>query len=164
MYLVLRRLLFILQLDYLVGNFTERIIVNINDDEFKRWIKSHEGFSRKLYKDSVGKTTIGYGRNVEDNGISQQEADFMLNNDIERACNELKEYRWFLQAPDGVRCSLVNMCFNMGISRLLGFKNMIKALVEKNYTQAAIEALDSQWAKQVVQRAKDVAVMIREGK
>ena len=58
---------------------------------------------------------------------------------------------------------LISMCFNLGIHRLLGFSKMIKALLSKDYTTAAIEALDSKWAQQVGQRAKDVAVMIRQG-
>lgn len=58
----------------------------------------------------------------------------------------------------------MNMCFNLGISRLKGFKRMIVALEKKNYTVAAMEALDSKWSTQVGQRAKDIALMIREGK
>lgn len=133
------------------------------DEELKKWIKSHEGFNNMPYTDSVGKITIGWGRNIEDKGISKDEAELMLNNDIKAAYNDLKGFSWYVLAPAGVKKALVNMCFNMGISRLLGFKKMIRALIARDYTKAAIEALDSKWASQVGERAKDVAVMIREG-
>lgn len=111
----------------------------------------------------MGKVTIGYGRNIDDNGISQVEAEFMLDNDIARCLKELSPYPWYVNQPENIQNALLNMCFNMGISRLLGFRKMIMALVAKDYTKAAIEALDSKWATQVGQRAKDVALMIRQG-
>lgn len=133
-------------------------------DTLKDWIKKCEGFKSHPYLDTVGKVTIGYGRNIDDNGISEQEADVMLDNDIDRCRKELSPYSWYSEQPFGVQDALVNMCFNLGISRLLGFRKMIAALEAKNYTQAALEALDSKWANQVGKRAKDVAVMIRAGK
>lgn len=115
------------------------------------------------YTDTVGKLTIGWGRNLEENGISQEEADYLFDNDIAICEKELSKCKWYVDQPEGVQAALLNMCFNLGLPRLKGFKRMISALKEKNYTQAAIEALDSKWAKQVGQRAKDVAVMLREG-
>jgi lysozyme len=112
----------------------------------------------------VGKLTIGYGRNLDDRGISQEEADFLFNNDFINVLRELTEYSWYVNQPDSVQAALVNMCFNLGLPRLKGFKRMIAALEVKNYTLAAQEALNSKWATQVGQRAKDVAVMLREGK
>ena len=116
------------------------------------------------YTDTVGKLTIGYGRNLDDRGISQAEADFLFDNDFIIVLRELLECSWYVNQPDGVQAALVNMCFNLGLPRLKGFKRMIVALEAKNYTLAAKEALDSKWATQVGQRAKDVAVMLREGK
>ena len=132
-------------------------------ENVKEWIKHHEGLNLRLYKDTVNKTTIGYGRNIQDNGISQSEADFMFENDFNRCEHDLKSYSWYLVQPQNVKDALMNMCFNLGINRLLGFKKMILALIDKDYTKAAIEALDSKWAKQVGQRAKDIALMMRQG-
>lgn len=129
----------------------------------KDWIKHHEALQLRLYLDTVGKQTIGWGRNIEDNGISKEEADFMFDNDFSRCQRELASYPWYVNQPKNVQDALMNMCFNIGIGRLLGFKKMIMALVSKDYTKAAIEALDSKWAAQVGQRAKDVALMIRQG-
>jgi lysozyme len=127
------------------------------------WIKYHEGLKLKLHKDTVNKWTVGYGRNIEDNGISKEEADFMFDNDFARCERELSNYPWYTNQPKNVQDALMNMCFNLGIDRLLGFKRMIAALIGKDYTVASIEALDSKWAIQVGQRAKDVALMMRQG-
>lgn len=129
----------------------------------KEWIKAHEGFQSHPYLDTVGKVTLGYGRNIDDNGISVDEAEYLLGNDIQRCIEELSHYNWYVDQPIHVQNSLINMCFNLGINRLLGFKNMILALIEKDYTRAAIEALDSKWAHQVPRRARDIALMIRDG-
>lgn len=129
----------------------------------KSWIKQCEGFNDHPYLDTVGKVTIGWGRNLDDRGISVDEAELMLTNDINLCHEELLNYIWYQIQPEPVKWALINMCFNMGLSKLLSFKKMIAALCHKDYTTAAQEALNSKWALQVGQRAKDVAVMIREG-
>lgn len=134
----------------------------MRQDELKRWIKSYEDFSNKPYICTAGKLTIGFGRNIQDNGISDIEAEFMFNNDMKRTEQDLLDCTWYVRAPAPVKDALFNMCFNLGLTRLLGFKKMIKAIVEGDYTNAAIEALDSKWATQVGERAKDIALMIRE--
>jgi len=136
----------------------------INDPELRQWIKTDEGYKDSLYKDSVGKWTIGYGRNIEDNGILPDEGELMFTNDLKRAIKDVEGFTWYLNSPDGVKKALINMSFNMGLPRLLGFRKMIAALIVKDYTKASIEALDSVWSKQVGSRAKEIAVMIREGK
>ena len=132
-------------------------------EDIKKWIKNNEELVLHLYKDTVNKTTIGWGRNIEDNGISKEEAEFMFQNDFDRCIRDLSKYSWYLIQPKNIQYALLNMCFNLGIARLLGFKKMISALIDKDYTKAAIEALDSKWAKQVGDRSKQVALMIREG-
>lgn len=128
------------------------------------WIKRNEGLRLTMYKDSVDKWTIGYGRNIQDNGISQDEAELMFQNDLKRVIKELEQYSWYLNQPPGIKDALINMNFNVGINKLTGFKKMIRALIKKDYTEAARQALDSLWARQVGDRAKQVAVMISEGK
>lgn len=132
-------------------------------ENLKIWIKMHEGFNNEPYICTSGKLTIGYGRNLEDTGLSLDEAEYLLENDFKRTEKELLQYSWYLAAPSNVKDALFNMCFNLGLPRLLTFKKMIEALIYKNYTKAAKEALNSMWAKQVGQRAKDIALMIREG-
>lgn len=135
----------------------------IVDEALKQWIRNGEGYDNMPYIDTVGKLTIGYGRNLQDNGISKEEAEFMLSNDINRAVKELEQYSWYLTQPDKVKRALINMNFNLGITRFLTFKKMIAALINKDYTKAAMEALDSKWSHQIGNRAKDIATEIREG-
>jgi len=129
----------------------------------KDWLILHEGVRHTPYLCTSGKTSIGIGRNLDDNGLTLEEIHYLLDNDIKRCKRELEIYPWYILSPPGVRDALVNMCFNMGIKRLLGFKNMITALLARNYRKAAMEALDSKWAKQVGKRAHDVADVIRKG-
>jgi lysozyme len=128
------------------------------------WIKHHEGYRRYVYTDTIGVQTIGYGHNLETVGLTPEESEYLLNNRIIRCVEQLDRYIWFTHQPRGVKDALINMCYNLGITRLLGFKRMIAALAMNDYRTAALEALDSRWATQVGDRAKDVACMIREGK
>jgi lysozyme len=138
-----------------------RIIVQNN---LKEWIKKCEGFRSYPYLDTAGQLTIGWGRNLHANRLSQEEGDCLFNNDFARCERELSKCSWYVNQPEGVQAALMNMCFNLGIERLQEFNGMIIALEAKNYTLAAIEALNSKWALEVGQRAKDIAVMLREGK
>lgn len=124
----------------------------------------HEGLRLQPYLDTVGKWTIGVGRNLSDNGISESEALLMLRNDIATAERELMSQSWF-NALDAVRKDvMINMCFNIGLTRLLGFKNMIAALTVHDYDKAATEMLDSKWARQVGNRAIELSNIMRSGK
>lgn len=127
-------------------------------------LKSQEGFSHKPYQDTVGKITIGYGRNLEDVGISKDEADILLSNDIDLAHRELLRVMPSASSIDEARQNvLVNMIFNIGAPRFLGFKKMIAAVEARNYPLAAKEMLDSKWAKQVGKRANVLAEQMKTG-
>lgn len=128
-----------------------------------QWIKNDEGLKLHPYLDSLGICTIGYGRNLKSRGITQEEAQYLLLNDIKQCKINLSNFHWYVNQPPGVRNALVNMCFNLGLSRLLKFKNMIKALENKDYDKAANEALNSKWANQVKNRAARIANVIRDG-
>jgi lysozyme len=132
-------------------------------DDVKAWIKQCEGLNLNLYPDSLGITSIGWGRNIQGNGITIDEAQLMFDNDFNRSVQELEQYAWYQVQSTNVKKALINMNFNLGIHRLTQFTKMITALINRDYTQASIEALDSKWAKQVGKRAKDIAVMIRQG-
>jgi len=122
----------------------------------------HEGYRQFPYKDTVGKLTIGVGRNLDDVGISEDEAAYLLDNDITVARHELLfAFPAFSQMQPVRQDALINMVFNMGITRFKGFKNMIAALVEQNYQLAADEMLDSKWARQVGSRADELAYQMR---
>jgi len=120
-----------------------------------------EGLRLRPYIDTVGKWTIGVGRNLSDRGITAQEARILLEHDIE-ICEQELEFRLpWAPAMDPERWFvLVNMCFNLGITRLLGFKKALAAMQLEAWELAAKEMLDSKWASQVGDRAKRLAKQI----
>lgn len=122
-----------------------------------------EGFRSKPYKDTVGKLTIGYGRNLDDNGISKEEAEFLLKQDIKTARDELHNFYWYEKLTINRQRALINMMFNLGLPKFRKFKKMIAAFEKRDYPIAADEALDSKWAKQVGGRSERVADLIRYG-
>ena len=124
-----------------------------------------EGLRLKPYVDTVGKLTIGIGRNLDDRGITEDEAMMLLDNDIEIVRRELIAITsdlWYL-LPDDIHRALLNMAFNLGVPRLMKFKKMWTALKFVDYGKAADEALDSKWARQVGDRAERIATLIRNG-
>ncbi|WP_208855193.1 glycoside hydrolase family protein [Marinobacter algicola] len=135
----------------------------MNRQLLRTQLERHEGLRLKPYLDTVGKLTVGYGRNLEDVGISRDEADFMLDNDIdqvERQLNTVDEY----QGLDPIRQAvLANMAFNLGFRGLMGFKNMWAAIANQDWQSAAREMLSSKWAKQVGDRAVELAFIMRTG-
>lgn len=125
----------------------------------------HEGKRLKPYPDTAvpPKITIGIGRNLTDVGISDDEALSLLQHDIFRATNNLSKYPWFIRLGDVRQAAVIDMMFNIGPSRFAGFKLMIAALDSGDYKEAAAQLLDSTYAKQVGQRARDLAYMIERG-
>ena len=124
----------------------------------------HEGLRRLAYEDSVGVLTIGVGRNIEEVGLSDDEIYYLLKNDIRRCETELdNSFRWYKDLDQVRQEAMINLCFNLGITRLRKFKLALRAMEVKDYEDAADEFLDSLWATQVGQRAVEVTYMIRFG-
>ena len=126
-------------------------------------LKVHEGSRTHAYDCPEGYTTVGVGRNIDPNGglgLSEDEINYLLRNDIERCYRELDRFSWFMDLDQVRQEALVNMCFNLGFTRLMKFTNMMAAMAEGKYSLAASEALDSRWAKQVGNRSKDIAHML----
>lgn len=127
-------------------------------------LMSDEGLRLKPYKDTVGKLTIGVGRNLDDVGISQDEAMEMLANDIRRTYSAVTTaLPWFLKLNDARQNVLLNMAFNLGIQGLLGFKHTLDLIQTGHYSDAAEAMLQSKWAKQVGQRAVRLSDQMRKG-
>lgn len=134
-------------------------------------LKRHEGVKTHAYKDSLGILHIGVGRNISKGhkdepmglGLTLNEIDFMLQNDIIRTIKELAtEYPWFNDLEDGARRDgIINMHFNLGRVRFATFKKAIAHMKRGDYTGASAEFLNSKWAKQVKGRALEVTDMIK---
>ena len=127
-------------------------------------LKRHEGLKLKPYKCTADKLTIGVGRNLEDVGISEEEAEMLLQNDIQRATVQIQaEFPWTEQLDEVRFAALINFTFNVGIGTVGKFVNAMALLRDGSYDMAADEFLNSRWAKQVGQRAVDVTDQIRTG-
>jgi lysozyme len=126
-------------------------------------LKRHEGLRLKPYLCTADQLTIGYGRNIESMGISHKEAEVMLVSDIERCYDELEVFEWFVTLDTVRQEAMVDLLFNLGLPRFLGFKKMIKHLSNKEYSQAAAELLNSRYAIQVGDRANELAYMLERG-
>jgi lysozyme len=145
-------------------------------------IKGHEGLKLSVYPDTRGNMTIGYGFNLDSNdaaaicakfgldlagliygtvNLTQPQADeifeFQLNVVIGQA---MLLFSTFVVMPDGVQAAICDMIFNMGLTRFNGFIDTIADLKAVNYTQAAKDALDSDWAREVPTRAADDARLL----
>lgn len=135
----------------------------MNRTRLRNTLIRHEGLKLLPYKCTAGKLTLGVGRNIEDRGISKETAMQMLDEDIEICLNELMErLNYFETLPTEVQETLVNLCFNMGISRLMKFQLMLGAIQAGQYELAAKELLDSRYARQVGKRSEELADILRQ--
>ncbi len=123
----------------------------------------HEGYAAHPYKDTMGHITIGIGRNLDSRGVLPTEIDMMCDNDMQYFYNHLSEkFPWFLKLNDARQIALIDMCF-MGLKKFCTFVKMIDYLNKEDYDSAAIEILDSNYARQVGKRAIDLAAIIKLG-
>lgn len=128
-------------------------------------IIEHEGVRLKPYRDTKGVLTIGVGRNLDDCGISEDEAMFLLNNDLTTCETQLSRYDWYVGLDKVRQGVIIELVFNVGLPKALQFKNMIIAIINENWAGASNELLDSAWAKQVGStRSENMASRLLRGK
>lgn len=132
-------------------------------------LRLHEGERQYPYRDTVGKLTIGIGRNLDDKGLRRDEIEYLLANDIADARADLDRYLPWWRGLDPVRQRvLIDMVFNMGAGSpkgggLLSFVNTLSEIRRGNYGIAADMMLASKWSAQVGRRAVRLATMMRTG-
>lgn len=124
----------------------------------------HEGMRLKPYYCTADKLTIGVGRNLEDRGITEQEARMMLQNDIAEIVEWVKRFDWYPKLNNVRKKVIIDMVFNLGKGGFLSFQRTIGHLEGGDYTAAADEMLNSRWAEQVGQRAERLSKMMLTGK
>jgi len=154
-------------------------------DKLMEKLVAHEGLRLQVYKDTLGIDTIGIGRNLQDRGISKEELDeldipsidhvyeygiteadamFLAQNDVQIVEEELLRAHPCVEKLDAVRqLILIDMAFNLGVPRLCKFKKMWAAVHEEKFDVAAKEMLDSRWANQVKSRATKLANAMHNG-
>lgn len=131
-------------------------------------LREEEGEVLHAYKDSEGYLTIGVGRLIDQRkggGLSKEEAQYLLNNDVERFTKAtLKALPWVANLDEARQGVFIGMAFQMGINGVLDFKNMLAKCKAKDYSGAATEMTNSLWAKQTPWRAARLAEQMRTGK
>lgn len=124
--------------------------------------RENENLTLKPYHDTVDKLTVGYGRNLEDRGLTMAEAELLLANDVIEAHEELHTQLAFYKELSEIRQAvLMDLYHNMGLSGLLGFRNMLENLRNSQWDEAAEDLKDSRYWDQVGARAKRNYLMIR---
>lgn len=123
-------------------------------------IKRHEGKRNKVYYDTEGIMTIGYGYNLE-KGLSDAAVDFLFKESMQEVYSEALSFSWYANLSPVRRAVIENMLFNLGKSRFMGFKRTIQYLDNGQFDQAAEEMLNSKWSKQVGSRAITLSEMMK---
>lgn len=154
--------------------------MDVDENEIIQRLVMHEGCELMPYKCPAGYLTIGVGRNLDTNpltkeeikvcgdykhGITKNAAFYLLRNDIEKVKRECTKNIPFFNALDAERrYCLIDMCFNIGIKGLLGFKKMLSAMGVGEWNRASTECLNSNYAKQTGKRARRIANTIKTGR
>lgn len=124
--------------------------------KLRKSLIKHEGYEKHLYTDSLGNTTIGIGFNIGERGLSDAQIDTQYLSDVVYFYTQLSTFDWFQQLTPDRQIVLIDMAF-MGWKKFLTFDKMISAIEQANYEDAAEEMLNSEWAKQVGNRAEELA-------
>jgi lysozyme len=137
----------------------------VDRDKLRAQLVRHEGMKLRPYRDTVGKLTIGVGRNLDDVGISKDEAHYLLSGDIDHAVRGLlgRYPSWFPDLDPVRQAVLVNMAFNLGLAGLGSFTRMLDAVSHRQYGLAADHMVASKWAHQVGHRSGELAAQMKTG-
>ena len=136
----------------------------MNVDQLTKDLIIDEGKVKLLYTDSLGVPTIGVGRNLRDRGISDDEIAYLLKNDIAIVTADLdRNLPWWRLMTEARQQALANVCFQLGITKLLHFTNTLASMRSGDYGGAADGMLNSLWARQTPNRANRLAKIMRAG-
>ena len=125
-------------------------------------IKHHEGFRSRVYKCTEGYDTIGYGFAIKDLELDEDLAEEILLRKLEKLIKRVRnKFDWLDSVPHEVQGVIVEMSYQMGLSGVSKFKKALHAMLMFQWKLAATELLDSRWAKQTPNRAKELSDIIR---
>jgi lysozyme len=149
---------------YCVGDLRHPVLQKeeemIDLTKLRQQLRIHEGYETKPYTDSVGKLSIGVGRNLDDIGLSDDEIQLLLDNDINRAMKGAEKFSWWKDLDSVRQMVVLDMIFNLGLAGFCKFRKTISYIASSNYSAAAMEMLDSKWADQVKNRAVTLSRMM----
>ena len=125
-------------------------------------IKHHEGFVGHVYDDSLGIPTIGYGFAIKDLVLEEDLCDEILLRKLRiLGRSVMSKFPFFDSLPSDCKTVLMEMCYQLGVTGVSKFKKALKAMEDGDWEKAADEMLDSKWAKQTPNRAKEMSDIIR---
>ena len=126
-------------------------------------IKKHEGYVGVVYKDSLGIDTIGYGFAIKDLELDADVCDIILERKIKDLKDRIKiKFDWYKYMPQEIKDVVVEMCYQLGVTGFSKFRKTIAYLQNKQWKHASIEMLDSRWAKQTPNRAKEMSKRVKK--
>ena len=125
-------------------------------------IKQHEGYRSKVYKDSLGIPTIGYGFAIKDLELDQDICDLILERKVKDLKDRIKKkFSWYKYMPPTIKEIVVEMCYQLGLYGFSCFKKTISYLQNKEWEKASVEMLDSRWAVQTPRRARELSEIVK---
>ena len=125
-------------------------------------IKQHEGYRSKVYKDSLGIDTIGYGFAIKDLELDQDICDLILERKVKDLKDRIKKkFSWYKYMPPTIKDIVVEMCYQLGLYGFSCFKKTISYLQNKEWEKASVEMLDSRWAVQTPRRARELSEIVK---
>ena len=131
-------------------------------EDLLKKIKEHEGFRSRVYKCTEGYDTIGYGFAVKDLELDEDIAEEILLRKLEKLIQRVRaKFKWLDTVPHEVQGVLVNMSYQMGVNGVSKFKKALHAMQMFQWKIAADELMDSRWARQTPNRAKELSNIIR---
>jgi lysozyme len=136
----------------------------MNAQLWKAHLEWAEGRRPKPYVDSVGKLSIGVGRNLDDRGLRDTEINFLLDNDVAEVLAECAALPYWDSLNDARQIVIADMVFNLGLGRFLKFRKLAAALEAHDYDTAADEMKASKWYGQVKRRAVKLVAAMRSGR
>lgn len=135
------------------------------ESELLQQIKEHEGLRLFPYKCPAGKLTIGYGHNLQDNGLSKSACEYILYDDIDEAKRNLRTIfgnEFFENLSKNKKIALIDMMFNLGMIKFLTFKRFIFAVETQNWDNASYEIIHSRAYEQNKKRYKKLSEQIKK--
>ena len=125
-------------------------------------IKQNEGYRSKVYDDSLGIPTIGYGFAIKDLELDQDICDLILERKVKDLKDRIKKkFSWYRYMPPTIKDIVVEMCYQLGVYGFSCFKKTISYLQNKEWEKASVEMLDSRWAVQTPRRARELSEIVK---
>jgi len=126
-------------------------------------IKQHEGYVGVVYKDSLGIDTIGYGFAIKDLELDVDVCDIILERKLKNLKDRIdNKFNWYKYMPQEIKDIITEMCYQLGVTGFSKFKKTIAYLQNKEWKNASVEMLDSKWAKQTPNRAKEMSNSVKK--